>query len=41
MVVAVGTPEDVAKVSASYTGSFLAEVLATNRAPKKLAAKKK
>jgi excinuclease ABC subunit A len=41
MVVAVGTPEDVAKVSTSYTGSFLAEVLATNRAPKKLAAKKK
>jgi excinuclease ABC subunit A len=41
MVVAVGTPEDVAKVSASYTGSFLAEVLATSRAPKKLAAKKK
>jgi excinuclease ABC subunit A len=41
MVVAVGTPEDVAKVSASYTGSFLAEVLETNRAPKKLAAKKK
>jgi excinuclease ABC subunit A len=41
MVVAVGTPEDVAKVSASYTGSFLAEVLATNRAPKKFAAKKK
>ena len=40
MVVAVGTPEDVAKVSASYTGSFLADVLATNRAPKKLAAKK-
>jgi excinuclease ABC subunit A len=40
MVVAVGTPEDVAKVSASYTGSFLADVLATNRAPKKFAAKK-
>jgi excinuclease ABC subunit A len=40
MVVAVGTPENVAKVSASYTGSFLADVLATNRAPKKLAAKK-
>ena len=31
-VVAVGTPEDVAKVKASYTGKFLAEVLATNRA---------
>jgi excinuclease ABC subunit A len=41
MVVAVGTPEDVAKVSTSYTGSFLADVLATNRAPKKLVAKKK
>lgn len=41
MVVAVGTPEDVAKISASYTGSFLAEVLATNRSPKRLAAKKK
>ena len=31
-VVAEGTPEDVAKVKASYTGKFLAEVLATNRA---------
>jgi excinuclease ABC subunit A len=41
MVVAVGTPEEVAKVSKSYTGTFLAEVLATNRAPKKIAAKKK
>lgn len=40
MVVAVGTPEDVAKVGASYTGSFLAEVLVTNRAPKKIATKK-
>jgi excinuclease ABC subunit A len=40
MVVAVGTPEEVAKVSKSYTGTFLAEVLATNRAPKKIAAKK-
>ena len=30
-VVAVGTPEDVAKVKASYTGAFLAEILATNR----------
>ena len=26
-VVAVGTPEDVAKVSTSYTGKFLREVL--------------
>ena len=30
-VVAEGTPEEVAKVKASYTGEFLAEVLATNR----------
>jgi excinuclease ABC subunit A len=30
-VVAEGTPEDVAKVSASYTGQFLAEILKTNR----------
>ena len=35
MVVAEGTPEDVAKVKASYTGNFLAETLATNRAPAK------
>ena len=34
-VVAEGTPEDVAKVKASYTGNFLAEVLATNRVPAK------
>jgi len=40
-VVAEGTPEDVAKVKASYTGSFLAEILATNRAQvKKKAATK-
>ena len=40
-VVAEGTPEDVAKVKASYTGHFLAEILASNRAPikKKVAAK--
>jgi excinuclease ABC subunit A len=40
-VVAEGTPEDVAKVQASYTGHFLAEILASNRAPvkKKAAAK--
>jgi excinuclease ABC subunit A len=31
LVVAEGTPEDVAKVKDSYTGSFLAEILATNR----------
>jgi excinuclease ABC subunit A len=35
MVVAEGTPEDVAKVKASYTGNFLAEILASNRAPAK------
>jgi excinuclease ABC subunit A len=34
-VVAEGTPEDVAKVKASYTGNFLAEMLATNRVPVK------
>jgi excinuclease ABC subunit A len=34
-VVAEGTPEDVAKVKASYTGNFLAEILATNRVPAK------
>jgi excinuclease ABC subunit A len=40
-VVAEGTPEDVAKVKASYTGGFLAEILATNRAQvKKKAATK-
>jgi excinuclease ABC subunit A len=41
-VVAEGTPEDVAKVKASYTGNYLAEVLATNRkaAPAKTPKKK-
>ena len=34
-VVAEGTPEDVAKVKASYTGKYLAEILASNRAPVK------
>ena len=34
-VVAEGTPEDVAKVKESYTGHFLAEILASNRAPAK------
>ena len=34
-VVAEGTPEDVAKVKASYTGQYLAEILASNRAPMK------
>ncbi len=40
-VVAEGTPEDVAKVKSSYTGQFLSEILASNRAPvkKKAAAK--
>ena len=34
-VVAEGTPEDVAKVKASYTGHYLEEILASNRAPAK------
>ena len=37
LVVAQGTPEDVAKVAASYTGQFLGEILASNR---KVATKK-
>jgi len=37
LVVAKGTPEDVAKVKASYTGQFLGEILASNR---KVATKK-
>ena len=37
LVVAQGTPEDVAKVKASYTGQFLGEILASNR---KVASKK-
>lgn len=45
MVVAEGTPEQVAKVKESYTGQFLAEILATNRGikppAKKTAAVKK
>ena len=32
-VVAEGTPEDVAKVKASYTGQYLVDILASNRAP--------
>ena len=41
LVVAEGTPEDVAKVKESYTGHYLAEILASNRAPiKKKAAVK-
>ena len=41
-VVAEGTPEEVAKVKESYTGNYLAEVLATNRksAPAKTTKKK-
>ena len=31
-VVAEGTPEEVAKVKSSYTGQYLAEILASNRA---------
>jgi excinuclease ABC subunit A len=31
LVVAEGTPEDVAKVKESYTGQFLGEILETNR----------
>lgn len=40
-VVAEGTPEEVAKVKASYTGQYLAEILATNRkaTPAKISAK--
>jgi len=46
-VVAEGSPEEVAKVEASYTGQYLAEILATNRGTtnktpvKKTPAKKK
>jgi excinuclease ABC subunit A len=41
-VVAEGTPEEVAKVKASYTGQYLAELLALNRktAPSKSTKKK-
>ena len=35
LVVAEGTPEEVAKVAASYTGQFLAEILESNRKIKK------
>ena len=38
-VVAEGTPEEVAQVKASYTGQFLAEILANNRATKATAKK--
>jgi excinuclease ABC subunit A len=40
-VVAIGTPEHVATVKASYTGQFLSEILESNRSPKKTATKKK
>jgi excinuclease ABC subunit A len=41
LVVAEGTPEEVAKVKSSYTGQYLSEILASNRvAIKKTAAKK-
>ena len=42
LVVAEGTPEEVAKVSASYTGQFLAEIFESNRkiVKKKSAVKK-
>jgi len=33
-VVAEGTPEEVAKIKGSYTGQYLAEILASNRATK-------
>ena len=34
-VVAEGTPEEVSKIKASYTGQYLTEILASNRAPVK------
>jgi excinuclease ABC subunit A len=39
-VLAEGTPEDVAKVAASYTGQFLASVLAEAATPARSAARK-
>ncbi len=39
LVVAQGTPEEVAKVKESYTGQFLAEILASNRASTKASEK--
>jgi excinuclease ABC subunit A len=41
MVVAEGTPEQVASVKESYTGQYLGEILESNRSIKKTAAKKK
>jgi excinuclease ABC subunit A len=40
-VVAEGTPEEVAQVKASYTGQYLAEILATNRVASKKKTTKK
>jgi excinuclease ABC subunit A len=40
-VVAQGTPEEVAKVTSSYTGKFVKEILASNRKVTKSPAKKK
>lgn len=40
-VLAIGTPEDVAKVKESYTGQFLGKILESNRSLKKTAIKKK
>jgi hypothetical protein len=39
LVVAQGTPEEVAKVKESYTGQFLAEILDSNRASTKASEK--
>ena len=39
-VVAQGTPEDVSKVSSSYTGKFVKEILSTNRKSPKVVKKK-
>jgi excinuclease ABC subunit A len=41
MVVAEGTPEQVASVKESYTGQYLGEILESNRSIKKTATKKK
>jgi excinuclease ABC subunit A len=41
MVVAEGTPEQVALVKESYTGQYLGEILESNRSIKKTATKKK
>jgi excinuclease ABC subunit A len=41
MVVAEGTPEQVASVKESYTGQYLGEILESNRSVKKTATKKK